>query len=178
MNADTTLALFLFQFTTSHALISTLAKFFAQQAIFILFALPLFFQNLRMIIHALLGALVGYFTKIIIVLIWQRPRPFITLKFLPLVAHIDSPSFPSMHATLSFTTAHAIYTFDKKLGILSYALAVLISLSRVLVGVHYPLDIIAGAIIGILASHAVYKLQIVHKIYKTVHSVITYERNH
>ena len=58
-------------------------------------------------------------------------------------------SFPSGHTGSSFAAAVVLfYRMPKKYGIPALVLAVLISLSRVYVGVHYPTDILAGALIG------------------------------
>lgn len=85
--------------------------------------------------------------------IFQRPRPY----FYPLVVERDY-SFPSGHAmdsmvfyaTLSYLFFH--FTKNKKLSILvsviSFVLVVLIGLSRIYLGVHYPSDVLAGFVGG------------------------------
>jgi undecaprenyl-diphosphatase len=59
-------------------------------------------------------------------------------------------SFPSKHATISFLLATFVFLLNKKLGFLFLVFAVLVSTGRVFVGVHYPSDILVGAIFGIL----------------------------
>ncbi|MBY4678841.1 phosphatase PAP2 family protein [Marinobacterium arenosum] len=61
----------------------------------------------------------------------------------------DKFSFPSGHAAAAFLFATVISNFYPTLGPLSYTLAALIGLSRVMLGVHYPCDIAAGALLGI-----------------------------
>jgi undecaprenyl-diphosphatase len=59
-------------------------------------------------------------------------------------------SFPSDHAVLFFALATGMYLVNRKLGILLYLHAVVvISLPRIFVGIHYPSDIVAGALLGI-----------------------------
>lgn len=65
-------------------------------------------------------------------------------------------SFPSCHTLSSFGAATAIFLFDKKLGFLAYCLAFLIGFSRLYLFVHYLIDVIAGAIIGIVLALLVY----------------------
>ena len=70
---------------------------------------------------------------------------------------VDTPatySFPSGHATVSFACAATLALAVPRLSIPLYTLAVLISFSRVYVGVHYPLDVVAGAILGIAIARA------------------------
>jgi len=58
-------------------------------------------------------------------------------------------SFPSGHATIAFAMAVVLSQKEPKWKWLFYMLAVLISLSRVYLGAHYPLDIIAGSALGL-----------------------------
>ena len=64
-------------------------------------------------------------------------------------------SFPSNHAANSFALALIISFFFPRLKKMLYILAFIISFSRVYIGVHYPLDILYGACLGILASYLV-----------------------
>lgn len=57
-------------------------------------------------------------------------------------------SFPSGHATIAFAMAGVLSAYEPKFRAWFYVLAVCISLSRIVVGVHYPLDVIGGAVLG------------------------------
>lgn len=83
----------------------------------------------------------------------QRPRPFNTLANLHPLVSAGSYSFPSGHASSAFVCAVIIAYYFKKLAIPAYLIAILIAFSRVYVGVHYPSDIIVGALIGILCAY-------------------------
>ena len=61
-------------------------------------------------------------------------------------------SFPSAHAATAFAAAAIFTYFDKKRRWFYYAVAVLISYSRIYLGCHYFLDVISGAIIGYVIS--------------------------
>jgi len=79
----------------------------------------------------------------------MRPRPFALIEQLTiLVSAPASWSFPSGHACVAFAAALAYAKGIGKLGAPAYAVAVLISFSRVYVGVHYPSDVLAGAVLG------------------------------
>jgi undecaprenyl-diphosphatase len=86
--------------------------------------------------------------------LWERPRPYVAH---PSDAHlfIDRShdfSFPSDHATAAFAIAVAILLRHRRAGWVALVLAVLLAVSRVVVGTHYPTDVIAGAAIGTAAA--------------------------
>lgn len=94
----------------------------------------------------LIAWLVTFFLKIG----FHAPRPFVTyLQVHPLVIETPFTSFPSGHATVFFALAMAVYFYHKRLGCFFFVCAILIALSRIVAGVHYPGDIIVGACIGI-----------------------------
>ena len=72
-------------------------------------------------------------------------------------------SFPSNHAANSFAFATVLSYFFEQKKVVLFALASIIAFSRVYVGVHYPLDIICGAIIGYILSWMVLSLWIIIK---------------
>lgn len=90
--------------------------------------------------------------------IYFRSRPELMLSIAPLIGTPDAPAFPSGHAATFFALAAAVYLVKKRTGIWFLAAAALISLGRVFVGVHWPSDVLAGALIGILSALAVYSI--------------------
>jgi len=84
--------------------------------------------------------------------ITQIPRPFDGLSGVHQLVSEIGFSFPSGHTTLFSALAVVIYLFNKKLGILFMFGAILIGLSRIIVGVHYPIDILGGVILGGLTA--------------------------
>lgn len=82
-----------------------------------------------------------------------RERPFVALEISPLIAETPtSKSFPSNHTATAFALATVVFVSRRRLGSGLLACAILIGLSRIFVGVHYPGDILAGAGIGILSA--------------------------
>jgi len=84
--------------------------------------------------------------------LWERPRPFIESNINLLLEHPATSSFPSGHAAFYFAFSTLVYFYNKKLGVLFLIATLILSLSRVYVGVHWPLDILAGAVIGIFSA--------------------------
>ncbi|MBQ8506079.1 MAG: phosphatase PAP2 family protein [Clostridia bacterium] len=80
-----------------------------------------------------------------------RVRPYEVIEGLTiLVAKESEFSFPSGHSANSLSCAWPLFRMlPKKYGVPALVLAVLIALSRLYVGVHYPTDVIAGIAIGI-----------------------------
>ncbi len=99
-------------------------------------------------------AAVGFLKPIIL-----RLRPEFTLANINIYTKsTDYLSFPSGHAAVSFSAAFILSRIYPKGGVYFYTLALLIALSRVYLGVHYPLDILAGGIIGIICGYITLKL--------------------
>lgn len=86
----------------------------------------------------------------IIALFWQRPRPFNSmLGAKELIFHRPTYSFPSDHAVFLFTITFVLLFLNrKKIGYPTLVMAILICVARIMVVVHWPTDILAGAIIG------------------------------
>ncbi len=87
----------------------------------------------------------------------ERPRPFDTPGALLdgdslLISRPSQFSFPSGHTGSSFASAVSILLYNRKWGIPALILACLIAFSRLYVYVHFPTDIMAGAILGTLSA--------------------------
>jgi undecaprenyl-diphosphatase len=89
-------------------------------------------------------------------LITDRPRPPVRYPDPAPLVHIPhTPSFPAGHAATSFACAATLARFaPRRVAVVLYVLAALIAYSRVYVGVHYPLDVIGGAVLGLLVATA------------------------
>ena len=80
----------------------------------------------------------------------DRPRPFDVLDVTPLENHSSGHSFPSLHCSSSFVITMALFYIHPYLGAAGLFVSVFVALSRLFAGVHYPSDILAGIIIGLL----------------------------
>lgn len=89
--------------------------------------------------------------------LYHRPRPFSALPAHQLLTD-NAWSFPSGHATFFFAMATAIYLYNKKWGVFFFTAAILMTISRVIAGIHYPSDIVGGALIGITVACVVFHI--------------------
>jgi len=84
-----------------------------------------------------------------------RARPCIALADVRLlVGCTNLPSFPSNHAVNASVLATLTTLYIPRLWLPATALAILVGYSRVYVGVHYPLDVLAGSVLGIVVALA------------------------
>jgi undecaprenyl-diphosphatase len=82
-----------------------------------------------------------------------RNRPFIDHPLAHnFLAHANDPGFPSDHATGAFAIAFALVLRDRVVGSVALVLALVLSFGRVALGVHYPSDVFAGAVLGLIAA--------------------------
>lgn len=98
--------------------------------------------------------LIGYvITNLLLKNLVMRPRPYEVLAALQPLVTEGSWSFPSGHSTCSIAAGYVMYKkLPRYMGIPAIVLAVIICLSRLYVGVHYPTDVICGALIGLFAA--------------------------
>jgi undecaprenyl-diphosphatase len=99
---------------------------------------------------ALAAATVAMLADQVIGHLWTRPRPFMAHAGAVdlLTAPNPDPSFPSDHAAVAFAIAVAVLFVSRRVGLLFLTAAAAIAASRVALGVHYPSDVIAGALVG------------------------------
>jgi undecaprenyl-diphosphatase len=103
---------------------------------------------------ATLSALLGLLANAALGHLWYHPRPFVDhpVQTVLLVHHGADNSFPSDHATVAFAIAFVALAFHRRVGLLFLVAATLIGLDRILVGVHYPIDVMASAVVGFSAA--------------------------
>jgi undecaprenyl-diphosphatase len=103
---------------------------------------------IRAIICALAASALSMIILYILNNAFFRPRPFTSQTVHLLFYHNTDSAFPSNAATLAFAMAVGIFLYRRRLGIVMLVLATFIGLARVTVGIHYPLDIIGGLLLG------------------------------
>ncbi|MEK9180534.1 MAG: phosphatase PAP2 family protein [Patescibacteria group bacterium] len=88
---------------------------------------------------------------------YHSPRPFDALSLTPLVGE-SGYTFPSGHAAFFFAMAMTVFFYNRRLGWWYFAFATIVGLARIFAGVHWPLDILGGAAVGILSGFLIHRL--------------------
>lgn len=113
-------------------------------------------QKIKIILTVFVSMMIARFGVVnLIRFFYHRTRPFTDHSVNQLIVN-NNFSFPSGHAALFFAMAMAIYFYNKKWGLWFFAAAVLMGLGRIIAGVHYPSDIIGGAVIGAFTASLVF----------------------
>ena len=108
---------------------------------------------------ALSLAVTAILCNLILKPIIARDRPFLSIEELELIVPaLTSYSFPSGHASSSLTAAMTLTLVYGRRGAWAFLPAVLIAFSRMYVGIHYPSDVIVGALLGCAVAWAVHRV--------------------
>ena len=89
----------------------------------------------------------------------ERARPFLDYEVNLLFYRPTDFSFPSNSVAAVFGIAAGVFGANRKLGTAMFALGAVLGFSRVFAGVHYPTDVIAGALIGVVIAVLTYQLR-------------------
>jgi len=126
------------------------------------FAWKAFVKRVKEISLFFVGGVSAWILAQILKAVFAMPRPFIALPDVHLLINETGfDSFPSGHATFFAALATSIYFYHtegsersrgKKLGLILGFFALLIGLARIIAGIHFPIDILAGYLLGILVA--------------------------
>lgn len=122
--------------------------------------LLIFAKTRRTGVQVLLSMALAYiFANLILKNLVGRVRPYDAYTFIEaLVKKPHDSSFPSGHSVNVFAAATAIFLEHKKTGIVALVIATLVAFSRLYNCVHYPTDVLAGLVIGIIFAVMVHYL--------------------
>ncbi len=120
--------------------------------IFIPLVLLWFRGEKKLVIRILINILITWLIVKVLKMVVPTERPYTILGATDLAKFMlnNLESFPSAHAAVSFAIAGTIWDEKHRFGLITLVLALLISIGRVMLNVHYPIDVIVGSIIGIL----------------------------
>jgi undecaprenyl-diphosphatase len=87
-------------------------------------------------------------------------RPYAALEGVKLLFQNppESFAFPSGHAAFMFSGAFVVWLFEKKWGIFFTICALIVGICRVVSGIHWPLDILGGALLGAVVFLILYEI--------------------
>ncbi|QUG84308.1 undecaprenyl-diphosphatase [Bacillus nitratireducens] len=150
-------------FAGSSKLLDTLMIAITNSAAYvaILFMLILWFNNGKKenairkqytVLYTTLSVSIALLVNVLIHAVYYHPRPFITHHVNQLVPHAADSSFVSDHSVLVFSIAFVFILRGEKLKYIALIWATLVGLSRMYVGVHYPLDILGAAFLTFITS--------------------------
>jgi undecaprenyl-diphosphatase len=148
------------EFAATHWLVAICARVFAQYVVIFFPGLLVWLwwakgdSTRRIVLVAIGAAILALAVNFAIGHLLFRPRPFLVLPVRALVAHpARDASFPSDHAAVSGAVVAALWRGgEHSWSVVSLGVGLALGLARVMVGVHYPSDILAGLGIGILCG--------------------------
>ena len=103
---------------------------------------------------ALLAAGLALAVNQLISLAWSRPRPFAAHpgRVHLLLSHPTDASFPSDHVAAAVAIAVVLVAAHRRLGLITFLVALAVGYARVFVGDHYPGDVLGGVVVGLLSG--------------------------
>jgi undecaprenyl-diphosphatase len=110
----------------------------------------------EIVIYGVISIVSIYLIALLSAHFYYDPRPFVVGNFTPLIPHVPDNGFPSDHTLITSAIAAIMYIYNKKIGLLLWSVALFVGISRVYVGVHHLVDIIASMIISIIVSYILY----------------------
>jgi len=166
MNLDSYIFHYINQFAGISPYLDKVAIFFAEYLQYLvvfcllLFLVKKFRRNLGMVIFAFTAAIFSRFIITeIIRYFFPRIRPFVENSVNLLIGYnATESSFPSGHAAFFFALSTIVYFYNKKAGTFFFIASFFISISRIIVGIHWPSDILAGALVGIFSGWLINKI--------------------
>lgn len=151
---------FFYNLTHQSNLFDGFVTFFAVYFLYIIIALAFLFLYGRwreFILLCVSGGFAFVVAKILKVLI-HTPRPFDVFPQVQSLFTETGYAFPSGHTLVASAVAFALLFTNKKAGYLFIFFALLVGLARVTAGVHFPVDILGGFVLGYLVALCVRKL--------------------
>ena len=106
----------------------------------------------KCLICAIIAVVISMVVLFVLNSMFFRPRPFTTHTLHVLLYHNTDSSFPSNAATLAFVLSFAVLFYNRKVAYVMLTLSLYLGLARIAAGVHYPLDIAGGILLGLSSA--------------------------
>lgn len=120
--------------------------------------LKAFIQKWKEIILVFFSGALAWFLAYILKFLFHTFRPFDIFPTITSLIPETGYAFPSGHATFFMALAFALFFNHKKVGYVFIIFALLIGIARIIAGVHFPIDILGGYILGFLIAFLLKKV--------------------
>jgi undecaprenyl-diphosphatase len=120
--------------------------------------LKAFVQKWKEILVVFFSGALAWFLAYILKYLFHTGRPFDIFPNVISLFPETGYAFPSGHATFFMALAFAIFFSHKKVGYIFVLFALLIGIARIIAGVHFPIDILGGFILGFLIAFLLKKV--------------------
>jgi len=152
LSLDNSLFLFVSSFSNVYLDMFFLLVTYVGSSVFWVLTFIIFWtKNRKVSAYLFIAFIIDTFSQFLLKTFFIRLRPYEVFSGRLLAFDIElGASFPSGHTQRAFSGSVILGSFYKKYRIPLFALAVLVAISRIYIGVHYPLDTLAGAINGLL----------------------------
>ncbi len=115
-------------------------------------------RRIKLGILTLLALAIGYALARLAGLLYLHHQPFAVEGFEPLVPHAVDNAFPSDHTLISGVFASVAFLADRRIGLVLWALALLVGLARMFAGLHWGSDVLAAAVLALSAVFLAHKV--------------------
>lgn len=112
-----------------------------------------FLQKKKEILGVFFAGIIAYILGLVLKNLFHMPRPFLALSDVHPLFSKTTFSFPSEHALFFSALAISIFLMHKKAGYVFMFFALLIGVARIIAGVHFPMDILGGFILGAVIAY-------------------------
>jgi undecaprenyl-diphosphatase len=113
-------------------------------------------RRLRYALECMLALPLAYGLSRLAGLLFSHPQPFSAYDYEPLIPHEIDNSFPSDHSAAAGVLAAVSSLYHRGLGVLMWIAALGIGAARMFAGLHYPIDVVVGLMLGGLSAIAAY----------------------
>jgi undecaprenyl-diphosphatase len=117
-----------------------------------------FFKKKKEILGTFVTGVSAWIIAYVLKLLIHASRPFVALPDVQSLIPESGFAFPSGHATFFTALAFSIYFRHKSAGYWFVSFAIIIGLARIVAGVHFPIDILGGFVLGYLVAYLVKKI--------------------
>lgn len=114
--------------------------------------------KMKILVLGVIALPLAYLVSLLAGALYYNPLPFVVEGFAPLIPREAENGFPSHHTLLVAAIAAVVSFYNKKVGALLWFITILVGVSRVYVGVHHWIDVIASVVIALAVGWGVHTI--------------------